>query len=189
MVLKISDLFISGDSSFRDFIPSRIISQKPLTLKRIACLVFVFFYGALILGCNQNSNKNFVLDCSGKTGVSDYVVGGASTEKHTVDTIRLSFEGKNVYLSGTAAKHYLKTYEVCNDAERISFEDTCKRVIADESKLAYSVDSYTGQYDTAAKKLKMSTAMRSYERANLSESFHMKSQALRGGTYTCSKFE
>ena len=45
------------------------------------------------------------------------------------------------------------------------------------------------QYDTAAKKLTMSTAMRSYERANLSESFHMKSQALRGGTYTCSKFE
>jgi hypothetical protein len=143
---------------------------------------------ALISGCNSSSEKNFVIDCNGKTTVSDYEVGGASTERRTVDTLRLSFEGKSVYLSGTAAKFYLKSYEVCNDAKRISFEDTCKRVITDETQLSYSVDSFTGQYDTDAKVLTMSSAMRSYARPNKSESFQMKTQALRGGTYTCSQF-
>ena len=129
-----------------------------------------------------------VLDCSGKTIVSDYVVKGASTEKRSEDTIRLSIDGKSVYVSGTAAKHFLKSYEVCNDGDRISFEESCKKVLTDETKLSYSVNSYTGQYDRASKVLTMSTAERSYERANKSESFHMKSQALRDGKYSCSAF-
>jgi len=139
--------------------------------------------------CSDGGDKSMVLSCSGKTVVSDYVVKGPSTEKRTEDTIRLSIEGKNVYVTGTAAKHFLKSYEVCNDGDRISFEESCKKVITDETQLAYSVNSYTGQYDRASKILTMNTAERSYERPNKSVSFQMKSQALRGGKYSCSAFE
>ena len=140
-----------------------------------------------LLGCG-GGDKSMVLDCSGKTIVSDYVVKGASTEKRTEDTIRLSIEGKSVDVSGTAAKHFLKSYAVCNDGDRISFEDSCRKVLTDETQLAYSVNSYTGQYDRGTKILTMSSAERSYERSNKSESFHMKSQSLRDGKYSCSAF-
>ena len=60
-----------------------------------------------LLGCG-GGDKSMVLDCSGKTIVSDYVVKGASTEKRTEDTIRMSIEGKSVDVSGTAAKHFLR---------------------------------------------------------------------------------
>jgi len=155
-----------------------------ISFKTSLCLVLL---GSLI-ACGDGGEKSMVLDCSGKTIVSDYAVKGASTEKHTDDTIRLSFEGKSVYVSGTASKYLLKSYEVCNSAERISFEESCKKVLTDESQLSYSVNSYTGQYDRSSKTLTMSTAERSYERPNKSESFHMKSQALRDGKYACSAF-
>lgn len=162
----------------------KIIKKYINQFKLTTCLVCLI----LLVSCGEGGDKAMVLDCSGKTLVSDYEVKGASTEKRSEDTIRLSIEGRNVYVSGTASKHFLKSYEVCNDGDRISFEESCKKILTDETRLAYSVNSYTGQYDRASKILTMSTAERSYERANKSESFHMKSQALRGGKYTCSAF-
>ena len=158
------------------------------TLHSSVKLVLVLTVLGSLIACGSNGDKTMVLDCSGKTVASDYVVKGSSTEKHTEDTIRLSIEGKNVYVSGTAAKHFLKSYEVCNDGDRISFEESCKKVLTDETQLAYRVNSYTGQYDKGSKILTMSTAERAYARPNKSVSFNMKSQVLRDGKYTCSAF-
>ena len=164
---------------------NEIISTPKSRIKLLLSLAVL----SCLSACGDGGEKTLVLSCSGKTVVSDYVVKGASTEKRSEDTIRLSIEGKSVYVTGTAAKHFLKSYEVCNDGDRISFEESCRKVITDETQLAYSVNSYTGQYDRASKILTMSSAERAYERPNKSVSFQMKSQALRGGKYSCSAFE